>query len=115
MRRYLFTALEPRSLADFEEGVAIAVAGGRIIWSGEVAALGSMPEQAPPRRAELFVHLLARTAEERRGIIQDLTPIALPGGRPERQAASAASLCARRWSRLSGIPSSARCTAVLIT
>ena len=78
MRRYLFTALEPRGLADFEDGVAIAVEDGRVIWSGEIAALGAMPDEALPRRAELFVHLLARTPDERRGVIEDFRP--RPGG-----------------------------------
>jgi hypothetical protein len=52
--------------------VAIAVNGERIVWVGEVAALARMPENAPPRSAAVYVHLLAATLDERRAVIADL-------------------------------------------
>lgn len=74
-RRYLFTATEAASIADFGEGVAIAVVGGRIVWTGEIAALAFMLPVAGLRHASLFVHLLAATPDERRAIIEDLRPL----------------------------------------
>ena len=46
---------------------------GEIVWTGEVAELGS---GAAPGAAEgeLYVHLLAATPEERRVVIEDLRP-----------------------------------------
>jgi hypothetical protein len=73
-RRYLFTVTDWRTLSDFAEGVAIAVVGGAIIWSGEIAALAGMERDAEFRHATLFVHLLAGTPEERRTAIIDLYP-----------------------------------------
>jgi hypothetical protein len=73
-RRYLFTCTDWRSLADFSEGVAIAVSGGAIVWSGEIAALAALPPSAEARRAALCVHLLASTPEDRRRVIEDLRP-----------------------------------------
>ena len=73
-RRYLFTCTDWRSLGDFAEGVAIAVAGGAIVWSGEIAAFLSLPPSAEARRAALYVHLLASSPEERRAVIADLRP-----------------------------------------
>ena len=75
-RRYLFTCTEPRSLSDFSEGVAIAVSGGTIVWSGEIAGFASLPPSAEARRAAVYVHLLAATPEERRRVIEDLRPTA---------------------------------------
>ncbi|HWT31003.1 MAG TPA: hypothetical protein VN240_08265 [Propylenella sp.] len=77
-QRYLFTCTEWRSLQDFSEGVAIAVCQGAIVWSGEIAALAALPPFAEARRAALYVHLLAATPEERRGIIEDLRPTESP-------------------------------------
>ncbi len=73
-RRYLFTCTDWPSLSDFAEGVAIAVSAGEIVWSGEIAALTSLPPSAEARRATLYVHLLACNAEERRAVIEDLRP-----------------------------------------
>ena len=73
-RRYLFTCTGASTAADFESGVAIAVSGGQIVWIGEVAALSRMAEDAGPRRAEVYVHLLAATLAERRAVIEDLRP-----------------------------------------
>lgn len=71
-RRYLFTCTGGSAATDFECGVALAVAGGEIIWIGEVAELSQMPADALPRRVELYVHLLAATLAERRALIADL-------------------------------------------
>ena len=74
-RRYLFTCTSAERLADFDEGVAIAVGGGETIWVGNVAELGRMPAEAPPRRAAIYLHLLAPTREARRNVIEDLRPV----------------------------------------
>ena len=77
-RRYLFTAAEgggqPGAVDDFAEGVAIAVRGGAIVWSGDVAALADLPRTAWHRGAAFYVHLLAATPEERRAVVEDLRP-----------------------------------------
>jgi hypothetical protein len=77
-QRYLFTATEVDGpldgFADFSDGVAIAVRDGAIIWSGDVGALACMPRTAWHRRADLYVHLLAATPEERRAVADDLRP-----------------------------------------
>ena len=74
-RRYLFTAAGPESLAHFEEGVAIAVAEGRVVWAGEVAAFAFTPRSSRVSGATFYVHLLADTDEERSAIVQDLRPL----------------------------------------
>ena len=73
-RRYLFSCTGARAASDFESGVAIAVSGGQIVWTGEVAALAKMDDKALPRRSEVYVHLLAATLAERRAVIEDLRP-----------------------------------------
>jgi hypothetical protein len=73
-RRYLFTCTGANAAADFEAGVAIAVSGGEIVWTGEVVALARMADDELPRRAEVYVHLLAETLAERRAVIEDLRP-----------------------------------------
>ena len=73
-RRYLFTCTGGAAIGDFESGVAIAVRGGEIVWAGDVATLARMAEDAPPRRAEVYVHFLASTLAERRAVIGDLRP-----------------------------------------
>ena len=54
--------------------MGIAVSGGQIVWIGEVAELARMDAEALPRRAEVYVHLLAATLAERRAVIEDLRP-----------------------------------------
>jgi hypothetical protein len=77
-KRYLFTCTGgAAAVTDFDSGIAIAVASGEIVWIGEVAMLSRMPQGARPRRAEVYLHFLAKTPAERRAIIDDL--------RPERQ------------------------------
>lgn len=73
-RRYLFSCTAGARIADFEEGVAMAVGGESIVWVGEVTALARMPLESAPRRAAIFLHLLAGTEEERRAVIDDLQP-----------------------------------------
>jgi hypothetical protein len=73
-RRYLFSCTGAGAAADFESGVAIAVSGGQIVWIGEVAEFSRMAEHSVPRRAEIYVHLLAATLAERRALIEDLRP-----------------------------------------
>jgi hypothetical protein len=76
-QRYLFTCTSGSAIGDFEAGVAMAVASGRIVWVGEAAALARMPRDASPRRAAIYVHLLAATRDERRAVIDDLQPEAV--------------------------------------
>jgi hypothetical protein len=78
-RRYLFTATEPSIVGDFEEGVVIAVAGGRIIWSGEITELAEKALCSRLGGAAFYVHLLAATPAERRAIIYDLRPLGREG------------------------------------
>jgi hypothetical protein len=73
-RRYLFTCMSNTAAAELESGVAIAVRGERIIWTGQVAELALLPDDAPARRAAIYVHLLASTLAERRGVVWDLRP-----------------------------------------
>lgn len=73
-RRYLFTATDHAGLADFADGVAIAVVGGRIVWAGEAEELARLPNAGLARRS-VFVHLLANSDEERQAIIDDLSPV----------------------------------------
>jgi hypothetical protein len=71
-RRYLFTRTV--TLADFAEGVAIAAVAGQIVWAGEI---GQAPGACVAYRgsASFYVHLLAATADERRAIVGDLSPV----------------------------------------
>ena len=73
-RRYVFTCTGAMSLSDFEDGVAIAVSRGEIVWSGHVTALARMPADAAPRQAAIYLHLLATTLQARRAVIDDLRP-----------------------------------------
>src|SRR5215208_7164024 len=72
--RYLFTCTGASAAVDFESGVAMAVSGGQIVWIGEVAEFARMTKDAVPRRAEIYVHLLATSLAERRSVIEDLRP-----------------------------------------
>ncbi len=74
-RRYLFTEAGPEWVADLEDGVAIAVADGRVVWAGEAAALAFTPRARRFSGAKLYVHLLAATAEERCSVVHDLRPL----------------------------------------
>jgi hypothetical protein len=76
-QRYLFSCTGLSGAADFESGVAIAVSGNEIVWSGEVNELIELPKDAPARRAAIYVHLLASTLIARRAVIEDLRPEAL--------------------------------------
>jgi hypothetical protein len=74
LRRYLFTCTAPDDVADFADGVVMAVSGGQIAWIGEVSGFLRLPAAARPPGASLYVHLLAATAEARRAVIEDLRP-----------------------------------------
>ena len=111
--RHLFTSIDACSLGDFPDAVALIAEGERVIWSGEA-------ESAPPASPgqSVFVHLLARSAKTRRLVADDLCPIH-PGWRSllvatgGRQRAPSRSASLARLA--SGMPSSARCAAVLRT
>ena len=77
-RRYLFTATSAEMLHDFEDGVALAVNGDRVVWVGDAPTLARFPADSAPRRAAIYVHLLAATAEDRRRIVEDLRPAERP-------------------------------------
>jgi hypothetical protein len=62
-------------IGDFDEGVAIAVAAGRIVWAGDIGALHGRADTAALPRAAWYVHLLAATREARRDIVEDLCPV----------------------------------------
>ncbi len=111
--RHLFTSIEPCTLEDFSDGVALIAEGEKVVWAGEArAAPHPLPGQA------VFVHLLARSEKTRDLVAGDLCPVrpawrslfAVAGG---RQAAPSRSASLVRFA--SGIPSSARCAAVLST
>jgi len=74
-RRYLFSSTSAEMLHDFEDAVAIAVSGDRVVWVGDASALARFPADSAPRRAAIYVHLLAATAEDRRAVIEDLRPV----------------------------------------
>ena len=73
-QRYLFSCTGLDGAADFESGVAIAVSGSEIVWSGEIAELLELPKDAPRRAGAIYVHLLASTLAARRAIVEDLRP-----------------------------------------
>lgn len=73
-RRYLFTQMDSAAAAELESGVAIVVRSDEIVWIGEVANLAPLPNDMSGRHAEVYVHLLAETLAERRGVIWDLRP-----------------------------------------
>jgi hypothetical protein len=75
-QRYLFSCTGLSGAADFESGVAIAVSGTEVIWSGEIAELLGLPNEAPAKRGAIYVHLLASTRAARRAIVEDLCPAA---------------------------------------
>lgn len=70
-QRYLFTAAGWASACDFCDCVAISVRNGQVLWAGEIASLEPLPSSCG---AELYVHLLATSAEERRCVIDDISP-----------------------------------------
>jgi hypothetical protein len=72
--RHLFTAVGHDGIGDFDEGVAIAVVDGRIVWAGQIGENGSTIDAADHLRMAWYVHLLAATPEERRDIVEDLRP-----------------------------------------
>ena len=73
-RRYLFTAVEAAAMADFTDAVAVAVRGGAVAWAGQGPALAEMGRTARLGGADLYVHLLAASPEERRAVVADLRP-----------------------------------------
>lgn len=72
-RRYLFSEIDAASAPDFDDSVVIATVSGRIVWVGCGSELAG-PWPSIPRDAQVSVHLLANTAEECRGILNDLRP-----------------------------------------
>ena len=70
-RRYLFTCIDRDWLEDCRDALVLEAQGDHILQAGEAT------EFRPSARggcepATLFVHLLARSAEERRAIVEDL-------------------------------------------
>lgn len=111
--RHLFTSIDASTLGDFPDAVALVANRETVIWAGEA-------EAAPPAGPgqSVFVHLLARSAKTRRLVADDLCPIhpvwrSLLVARGGRQPAASRSASLLRLA--SGMPSSARCAAVLRT
>jgi hypothetical protein len=80
-RRYLFSAVPSKALADFRSVIVIhaePVADGRL-RARVVYTVGAHDSTEPsPARApgdKVFVHFLAATEEERRRIIEDLAAV----------------------------------------
>ncbi len=73
-RRYLFTAADRAGIGDFDEGVAILVYAGVILWAGEVGAVARTADLARLPGAGSYVHLLATNQKERSAVIEDLRP-----------------------------------------
>lgn len=77
--RYLFTRTDLATIDQFDAAVAIVVRFGRIIWAGPIPAeppvAADLVNLAQRDGAEVFVHLLARSAESRSGIIDDLRAV----------------------------------------
>lgn len=77
--RYLFTHTDLAGLDHFDEAVVILVRFGRIIWAGmppdseEKAA--EMLGLARREGTEIYIHLLARTQDQREGIVEDLRAV----------------------------------------
>lgn len=112
--RHLFTSIDASTLGDFADAVALIADRDRVLWAGEADAA---PPPAPGQ--SVFVHLLARSAGTRRLVADDLCPIhpgwrslLLVSGSGRQRAASRSASLARLTS---GMPSSARCAAVLRT
>ena len=87
-RRYLFTVVADRDLADFRSAVAVvarrmprsrlaAYAATTLDAHGRCTDGLHWPPIVPPG-AVVLVHLLAETDAERRALVADLTPAALP-------------------------------------
>ena len=77
-RRYLFSAISARDLIDLDNVVVLIPRADhdRAGWVGEFrAAAASAQFTALPDRPA-FVHLLARSENERRAVIEDLAPLA---------------------------------------
>ncbi len=73
-RRYLFTRTSIDGLTGFEEGVVIAVRGGEVVWTGEVAEIASFCAGSAGREVAVYVHLLAAGRAERRAVVEDFRP-----------------------------------------
>jgi hypothetical protein len=74
-RRHLFTETSPQLVGDFDDAVAIAVAGERIVWAGVALDAACFPASARIRACRVFIHLLAASEEDRRQIVADLQPV----------------------------------------
>lgn len=79
-RRYLFTAVAQDSVDDIGDAVVIMTVVGpggdqQVAWVGEVDAAGARRGRAVGAAGgtmRTFVHYLARSAEDRRRIVDDL-------------------------------------------
>jgi hypothetical protein len=77
--RYLFTRTDPAGLGHFDEAVVIIARSGRIVWAGNPpagnAALAELHALLQRDGTEIYVHLLARTADQRELIIDDMRAV----------------------------------------
>jgi len=77
--RYLFTRTDLAELDHFDEAVVIAVRYGRIIGAGDPpagnSAMAELRTLLQRDGTEVYIHLLARTADQRDRIIDDLRAV----------------------------------------
>ena len=77
--RYLFTLTDLAALDDFNDAVVIVVRYGRIIWAGQVPerdmSAADLRDLAAREDAQIYIHLLARSTEQRAAIIDDLKDV----------------------------------------
>jgi hypothetical protein len=78
-KRYLFTRTDLAGLAHFDEAVVILVRYGRVIWAGDPpgrdSPAGELAALAGRHGTEIYIHLLARSNEQREAIIGDLKAV----------------------------------------
>ena len=79
--RRLFTASDRAALADFTEGVVIAVRGECVVWVGDLAEMGRMPSTPWVQGSAFYVHLLAASDVGRRAVVNDMRPVERGGFR----------------------------------
>ncbi len=77
--RYLFTLTDLAALDHFDDAVAIVARYGRIIWAGQIPVHDmsaiDLCNLAAREDAQIYVHLLARSTEQRAAIIDDLRDV----------------------------------------
>ncbi len=77
--RYLFTQTDLSAIAHFDDAIVIVGRFGRVIWAGHTpdynCASSDLAMLAGRDGSDLYVHLLARSADDRLQIIEDLKAV----------------------------------------